>query len=157
MKAKFKYSLSIIFSILVGIALIFLLYHTGNKIISSDTSKWLASISATMAGFVFTVEQLLIIIIGNNESRVSRILRKHNPEYIKELLRITESAIIGYFFAALINSLYVLFNLSYSSVLSLLGIFLITFSSSLMFFLVLNVQLVYEDYLELDLKVKFFR
>ena len=126
--------------------------YTGGSL-SLDAYKWLTTASATLAGFVFTTEQLLMIILGNENSRVGKIIREENPGYADELLKVTEVSVLGYFLTAVIGGFSLLMGRTLLF-LSFILVLLVALSSVLLFLLILNVQLLYEDYLELDLKGK---
>ena len=152
---KLGYNASTVISLATGIIVSGLWFWSTGGAMDTGTYKWLASVSATLAGFVFTVEQLLMIIMGDEDSLVSRIIRERNPEYLSELLRITGLSVLGYFPTAVLSGALLLFGAHGPIPASLLHatvVFTIVASSCLLLLLIVNVQLVYEDYLELDLK-----
>jgi len=144
---------SVVISLVFSTVLLILWYNYTGGIFTYDTYKWLTSASATMAGFVFTTEQLLMIVLGNENSRVGRIIREDNPGYADELIKIIEISVLGYFLTAILGGA-VLLTRHLSVYLNIAVVWLITLSTILLFLLMINVHEIYEDYLELDMKDK---
>lgn len=141
---------SYILSLIVGVLSASILWLASKGVISPSVYPIMASVSATLLGFVFTAEQLAIMILANENSTVAKILRKHNPGYINELLGLADLTMVSLFSTAIVSGAASIFAF-YPKFIAYTTMFLVGVSMMSLLILILNVQKLYHDHFNVDL------
>ena len=123
-------------------------YRITGGVLGYDNYKWLSPTSLIVGVLVTNIRQLLVIII-NEDTRIGRILLRDNKEYLIELHRTMNVTTLGFLSSALIGG-FTLYLGHESKYLSILEVWINSFSIILLAILILNIQQLYEDYYELE-------